>query len=153
MRMSPLDGDRRLTSAITRGPLGPRRTVASRPLAAGSSAAAARTSFRGSRPARRSASDLASATARARNEPVEVTADDSNAPSGNVGPVGLGCLILAGRRVGGCVRRATPSQALVLVWVARGQAGPAPLVMLVAAAVTSCRHDTGPAVLDGHTLS
>ena len=45
------------------------------------------------------------------------------------------------------------SQALVLVWVARGQAGPAPLVVLVTAAVTSCRHDTGPAVLDGHTLS
>jgi hypothetical protein len=39
----------------------------------------------------------------------------------------------------------------VVGWVARGQAGPpsAPIV-LVAAAVTSCRHDTGPAVLDEH---
>ena len=37
----------------------------------------------------------------------------------------------------------------MLVWVARGQAGPPPpLIIKVAAAVTSCRHDTGPAVLD-----
>jgi hypothetical protein len=33
-------------------------------------------------------------------------------------------------------------------WVARGQAGPTPLVVEVAASVTPCRHDTGPTVLD-----
>jgi hypothetical protein len=34
-------------------------------------------------------------------------------------------------------------------WMARGQAGPLPApVMQVTAAVTSCRHDAGPAVLD-----
>jgi hypothetical protein len=76
--MSPLDGERRFTSAITRGPSGPRRTATRNPRAGGSSAAAARTAPRGSRRARRSASDLASATARARNEPVEVTAVDSS---------------------------------------------------------------------------
>jgi hypothetical protein len=35
--------------------------------------------------------------------------------------------------------------------MARGQAGPPPVV-LVAAAVTSCRHHAGPAVLNGHTF-
>src|SRR4029453_3199089 len=84
--MSPLEGERRFTSAITRGPAGPRWSAARSPLAAGSSDAAARSASRGSVPARRSASDLASATARARNEPVEVTADDSSAPSGNGRP-------------------------------------------------------------------
>jgi hypothetical protein len=77
--MSPLEGERRFTSAITRGPSGPRRTAARNPLAGGNPDAAARSASRGNVPARRSASDLASATARARNEPVEVTADDSKA--------------------------------------------------------------------------
>ena len=41
----------------------------------------------------------------------------------------------------------------MFLWVAGGQARPPPLVVLVAAAVTSCRHHAGPAVLDGHTWS
>ena len=34
--------------------------------------------------------------------------------------------------------------------MARGQAGPTPLVLEVATSVTPCRHDTGPTVLDEH---
>jgi hypothetical protein len=38
-----------------------------------------------------------------------------------------------------------------LGWVARGQAGPTPpLVVEVAASVTPCRHDASPPVLDEH---
>jgi hypothetical protein len=39
----------------------------------------------------------------------------------------------------------------MLAWVARGQAGPTPpLVVEVAASVTPCRHPAGPTVLDEH---
>src|SRR6266511_1220323 len=72
--ISPLDGERRLISAITRAPSGPRRAAWRRLRGGGAAAAAARTAGSGSRSARRSAASRASATARARNESVEVTA-------------------------------------------------------------------------------
>jgi hypothetical protein len=48
------------------------------------------------------------------------------------------------------VVRATLRRVCVFAWEARGKAGPTPLVVQVAASVTSCRHDAGPAVLDEH---
>src|SRR5215218_11369752 len=72
--MSPLDGERRLTSATSRGPSGPRRTAGRRPLGGGAPAATACTAASGSRSARRPATSRASATARDRKESVEVTA-------------------------------------------------------------------------------
>jgi hypothetical protein len=55
-------------------------------------------------------------------------------------------VILAKRQVGDAWR-ATPTRRRFVGWVARGQAGPPPLVVGVAAPVTPCRH-AGATVLD-----
>jgi hypothetical protein len=65
-----------------------------------------------------------------------------------VAPAGRCCSILAGRSMGFGVLRATLSRGSKPGRAARGQAGPTPLVLEVAASVTPCRHDTGPTVLD-----
>jgi hypothetical protein len=59
-------------------------------------------------------------------------------------------LILTMRQVGDAWR-ATPKGRRIVLWVARGQAGPtAPLVVEMAASVTPCRPDADPTVLEEH---
>jgi len=59
-------------------------------------------------------------------------------------------LILARRQIEDA-QRATPTRRTIVGWEARGQAGPPPPVIVeVAASVTSCRQDAGATVLDEH---